>query len=175
MGLLNKILGKGANDTVRVEIKPFLDEYKGYMTWDLFFDMLEKEFNEQYYSIPQGEYDKILAEKAKMDKFNESLFKATDLNNEGIALEKEGKIDEAIAVYEQNIGKDVYQTHHPYYRLAVLYRKRKDYDNEIRVIEIAIKYLCNGNADIDGYGQRKAKALELKRKSLSLNSNENTI
>ncbi len=59
-------------------------------------------------------------------------------NLRGIELEKEGRIDEAIKLYEENIKKD-FDGNHPYDRLAIIYRKRKEYDEEIRVIKHAIK------------------------------------
>lgn len=53
-------------------------------------------------------------------------------------------IDEAINVYEKSI---IYRLplKHPYERLAILYRKRKDYENEIRVIKIAIEVFMKEN------------------------------
>lgn len=55
----------------------------------------------------------------------------------GIDLEKESMIDEAISVYEKAITPKIPMTH-PYDRLMILYRKKKDYENEIRVIKEAI-------------------------------------
>ena len=48
------------------------------------------------------------------------------------------KIDKAIEHYEKSIGYN-FQGSHPYNRLAILYRKNKDYDNEIRVLRKAIE------------------------------------
>lgn len=61
------------------------------------------------------------------------LAETSNLNSKGIALEKEGKIDEAIAVYEQcaTLG---YRASHCYERLRILYKKRKDYDNMARIM-----------------------------------------
>ncbi|WP_413538709.1 tetratricopeptide repeat protein [Enterococcus malodoratus] len=58
-------------------------------------------------------------------------------NLKGIELEKNGKIDEAIKLYENNV-KNSFDGNHPYDRLAIIYRKRKDYNNEIRVLQSAI-------------------------------------
>lgn len=69
--------------------------------------------------------------------FNENLSKVCALNNKGIALEKDGNIDEAIATYEEGILIP-YKARHSYDRLLVLYRKRKDYENEKRVCLAAI-------------------------------------
>ena len=62
----------------------------------------------------------------------------------GIDLEKEGMINEAIAVYEKAIIPQLPATH-PYDRLMILYRKKKDYDNEIRIIKIAISVFMKEN------------------------------
>lgn len=61
--------------------------------------------------------------------------RCAELNNKGIELEKQGKIDAAIAIYEQNISGDCYPASHSFDRLRILYRKRKDYDNMVRVIK----------------------------------------
>jgi len=58
-------------------------------------------------------------------------------NLEGIRLEKEGQIDMAIELYEANIREN-FEGSHPYDRLAIIYRKRKQIDDEIRVLEKAI-------------------------------------
>lgn len=62
----------------------------------------------------------------------------------GIDLEKEGMIDEAIAVYEKAIIPQLPATH-PYDRLMILYRKKKDYINEIRIIKLAISVFMKEN------------------------------
>lgn len=59
-------------------------------------------------------------------------------NNEGSAYEKLGRTDEAIAIYEENIS-DGYPALHAFERLMILYRRRKDYENEVRVIRRAIE------------------------------------
>lgn len=58
-------------------------------------------------------------------------------NLEGIRLEKEGKTDKAIELYEANI-KENFEGNHPYDRLAIIYRKQGRIDDEIRVLEKAI-------------------------------------
>lgn len=88
--------------------------------------------------IPAGTLDK-LKEASKERKAREILLNSTvRLNNKGIDLEKSGKIKQAINVYEKNISMG-YPAHHAYKRLMVLYRKAKDRDNEIRVINRALE------------------------------------
>lgn len=54
-------------------------------------------------------------------------------------LEKEDKIDEAIVLYNKAIPDCLSPL--PYERLAILYRKRKDYQKEIMIIEQALAAL----------------------------------
>lgn len=61
-----------------------------------------------------------------------------DRNLKGIELEKEGDIDNAIEFYELNI-QEGFEGNHPYNRLAIIYRKRKQYTEEIRVLERGIE------------------------------------
>lgn len=74
---------------------------------------------------------RISNERLERDKL---LIETARLNNEGIAFEKEGKIDEAIETYEKNISLGFKATH-SFDRLRILYRKRKDYENMARVIK----------------------------------------
>ena len=58
-------------------------------------------------------------------------------NLKGIKLEKEGKIDKAIKLYEKNIEEE-FDGSHPYTRLAIIYSKKGLLDDEIRVLEKAV-------------------------------------
>lgn len=55
-------------------------------------------------------------------------------NGEGQELEKKGRVDEAINLYEANVADRV-DTPFPYDRLRIIYTKRKDYQNAIRACE----------------------------------------
>ncbi|MFD3156670.1 tetratricopeptide repeat protein [Haloimpatiens sp. FM7330] len=68
-----------------------------------------------------------------MDKFDIQV----DRNLKGIEYEKCGEISKAIDLYEKNIAEN-FEGNHPYDRLAVIYRKQKRLDDEIRVLEKAI-------------------------------------
>ena len=81
----------------------------------------------------------------------------------GKKLEKEGKIDEAIELYEENIKlNDTAES--SYWRLAVIYRKRRDYPNEIRVCEKYIKIAKDKifYNDVEKFEKRLEKAKKLK-------------
>ncbi|MGG2466821.1 hypothetical protein ACOV1W_03740 [Paraclostridium bifermentans] len=111
------------------------------------------------------------------EKLYEDVFSNTDkgyeLNKKGMELEKSKDIDGAIEYYEQSIDCNFDGTH-PYDRLAILYRKKKDYDNEIRVLDKAIynfkllsKVRLNSNYEtkISKFNNRLEKTYFLKNKS----------
>lgn len=52
-------------------------------------------------------------------------------------LEKLGRVDEAIPLYEANVEED-FDGSHPYDRLATIYRKREQLGDAIRVLEKAV-------------------------------------
>lgn len=79
-----------------------------------------------------------------IDSYSNDYEKNSRLINIGIDLEKEGLVDEAIKVYEKSIIPKL-PMKHPYERLTILYRKKKDYENEIRVIKIAIEVFMKEN------------------------------
>jgi DNA polymerase-3 subunit epsilon len=56
----------------------------------------------------------------------------------GIALEKEGFIDNAIECYKAN-AQEGFEGNHPYDRLAIIYRRRGDVDKELAVLRRAIE------------------------------------
>lgn len=60
-----------------------------------------------------------------------------DRNLEGIEFEKKGEIEKAIELYVKNVEED-FEGSHPYDRLAIIYRKRCEYEEEIRVLGKAI-------------------------------------
>jgi tetratricopeptide (TPR) repeat protein len=114
----------------------------------------------KYIDINDCDYQMALVEYKEYRGDQKALSHCAALNNKGIALEKEGKIKAAIKIYEKNI-ETRYPAHHSYKRLMVLYRKNRDYENEIRVIDIALDVFGN----CPEYIQRldKAQQLEIKR------------
>ena len=70
-------------------------------------------------------------------KEQKTLDKQVERNLKGIALEKKGYIDKAVELYEQNVSEN-FDGNHPYDRLAIIYRKRNQIDDEIRVLEKAV-------------------------------------
>jgi tetratricopeptide (TPR) repeat protein len=94
-----------------------------------------------------------------------------DRNLEGIKLEKEGKTDKAISLYEKNLEEN-FEGSHPYNRLAIIYRKRGQIDEEIRVLEKAVylyenvvyKDRVDRLVKLDKFKDRLIKALDIKSK-----------
>ena len=64
-----------------------------------------------------------------------------DRNLKGIDLEKQGKLSQAITLYEQNVA-DAFDGSHPYNRLRIAYGEREDVTNLLRIYE-AYKNLHN--------------------------------
>jgi len=95
----------------------------------------EKELQEKLENI---DLSKFKVEKSEEeDAMDIQNFNKSRLIKIGSDLEKEGMINEAISVYEKAI-KPKLPLEDPYERLMVLYRKKKDYGNEIRIIKEAI-------------------------------------
>ena len=59
-----------------------------------------------------------------------------EMNYYGSLLEKKGRTDQAIEIYEELVDTDG-DTSHTYDRLAIIYRRRKELSNEIRILEAA--------------------------------------
>jgi len=75
-----------------------------------------------------------------------------DRNLSGKTLETQGKVDKAIALYEENVS-DLFEGDYPYDRLRVIYTKRNQLAEAIRVcktfIQIADKLLKEGSQRSD--------------------------
>lgn len=124
---------------VKVSQKYLMQRYlkNAILPEDIFWDCID---GDGYIMLPKQRLDEMENKRIDRIEKDNKLFKCVSLNNKGIAFEKEGKILQAIKVYEQNIaGESPYPATHSFDRLMVLYRKQKDYHNEIRVIQIAIQ------------------------------------
>lgn len=86
------------------------------------------------------------------------LAKAYDGNMEGIKLEKEGDIDNALSVYTKLMRQRV-PTPHTYKRVAILAKKKKDTSLEIEACEIALSVL-NSSESAGPHYQWFAKRFE---------------
>lgn len=102
-----------------------------------------EELEKKLHQLTEEMFKNTNEEKAEFDLQDEYEQKSR-LISIGIDLEREGMIDEAIKVYEKSIISKL-PIKHPYERLAILYRKKKDYENEIRVIKTAIEVFMKEN------------------------------
>ena len=128
---------KGSN-TVLVNTADILTKYKACCPISIFTDaMIMDDRGYVGFYIDKSVYEDMVADFERHEKLNNGLSQIYALNNQGIQFEKENRIDEAVAIYEKSIQID-YPASHPYDRLMVIYRRRKDYANEARVIKAAI-------------------------------------
>lgn len=101
----------------------------------------------------------------KLQEYNKQcqlLSRTAQLNDRGIELERYDDITAAIQVYEQNIELG-FPAHHAFRRLLVLYRKQKDYANELRVCRRACRVFPKEQSYKDRY--EKVKVLLAKAKA----------
>lgn len=94
------------------------------------------ENGKRFIIVNRAKWKEATEEMQRRQSVDDEIAMTASLNNEGIALEKDGKEDEAIAVYEQNVARKS-KARHSYDRLLVLYKKRKDKDNELRIAKVA--------------------------------------
>lgn len=128
---------KGPN-TVLVNTEDILTKYKAYCPISIFTDaMIMDDQGYVGFYIDKSVYEDMVAEFERYEKLDNGLSQICALNNQGTQFEKENRIDEAVAIYEKAIQID-YPASYPYDRLMVIYRRRKDYANEARVIKAAI-------------------------------------
>lgn len=85
--------------------------------------------NELALELSLGQKGDPMAYAREADRISQRLFAR---NVRGVELERAGKVDRAIDVYEANVA-DMFGGNHPYDRLRVIYSKRKQYDQALRV------------------------------------------
>ncbi len=102
------------------------------------FDAFKKKKN-----TGKTDLDKMIAEAEAKKAKEDALFWQ---NESARALDKEGKIEEAITIYEKSIA-DGFDGSQPYDRLATIYHERKMFDDEIRVINAFLNIAAKNNWD----------------------------
>ena len=114
----------------------------------------------------QSRKEKDEYEKLKREAIGEKAYKLQKKqeyqamrNLAGIELEKAGKIEEAILLYEKNV-KERFDGNHPYDRLAIIYRRTMMIEDEIRTLEKAINVFEN----IEGQGYVLKKVESFKKR-----------
>lgn len=145
-----------------VNIKDFMNKYRAVMPSGLFIRMTAASIQSRTYPVS---WEVIFKLDRKLEEYNAEVARlnaCAAANDKGTALEKAGDIAQAIEVYESNIAEGCYPAAHSFDRLMILYRKAKDYANEIRVIQQAIKVLCRKNPGLRaGYKTRLERARQL--------------
>lgn len=135
-----KIAGEDIIDLGNGEVKvkrSYLDaNFKegAIMDEETFFAM---EDNDGYVTLDEKKLKQMQTQKDIYENAKARMATTVALSTKGIEQEKSGEEDAAIATYEECI-KTGYPATHAYDRLLVIYRKRKDYENEKRVCLLAI-------------------------------------
>lgn len=88
----------------------------------------------KFFENPQYEPNPVEEIRLHNRRLGEILDIMVNRNNKGIELEKKGDIENAIKLYEQNVADEFFGTY-PYDRLAIIYRKRNRFDDEIRILK----------------------------------------
>lgn len=99
-----------------------------------------------------------------------------DRNLLGIKLEKQGFIDNAIELYELNI-KQGFDGNHPYDRLSIIYHKKKQYNEKIRVLQRGIDVFSQllNTSSRGNINPKLEKFKEGLKKLLNFQINEKTL
>lgn len=139
------------SDTETIMIDYFLEKYRSVIPIEKATELFDAQFfhKQQFVKVSKSFINELEDALAKEEYERNRLNRCVERNNKGMELEKEGKIDDAIKVYEQNISGDCYPASHSFDRLIVLYHKLNDIENERRVINKALEIL--GSKDHDNY------------------------
>lgn len=150
--IISKLLGKQDEARLTWDV---LVKCVGWPKQDYYADKMTEATlkGQDFIMIPQSDYDEAMLCLEARRKRDEAIANTAARNNEGIAFEKAGETDRAIEVYEENIANG-YPALHAFNRLMVLYRRRRDYANEIRVIKRAVEVFQQENE------RRAEKAIE---------------
>lgn len=100
-----------------------------------FISVYTENFGDSFLMVDSGLYERAKAKYEARLKHEKRLNETCRLNNIGIACEKAGDIDGAIAAYEE-CAKLQYPADHCYNRLRIIYKKRKDFENMKRVMDM---------------------------------------
>lgn len=107
-----------------------------------------KELTEQYEFIHLTQLDEVSQsiKELELEFLTTNLQEVASGNLEAEALEKEGKVEEAIGIYRELANKGT-DTPFTYRRLAILYRRQKKQSEEIEVIEQALRNVSKSNGE----------------------------
>lgn len=153
-----------SKDMIKVNLKDFTSNYGSGMEFDDFLKYQDMMLRGIYTVTLSQEYVENIKNRYMNNKEKEALlFRTAELNNKGLELEMQGDIDGAISIYEENI-KGGSKSTHSYDRLMILYRKAKEYDHEIRVINKALDVFSDDSVLVEQYQYRLKRANYYKSK-----------
>lgn len=137
------------NDNISIGIESFSKKYNTVYNDD--YDLKNKVISlilrgDKFITISKSKLAELDSKLKNKTERYDLLSSTAALNNQGIKEEKALNYDKAIELYEENI-KGRYPATHSYERLMILYHKRKDYINEIRVTEIALNVFSIENKE----------------------------
>lgn len=119
---LKKLFGRGKSRSKQLDSpREIYKEYPAGLRHFLIEDLVMKMFE-------QGRGNPI-PYSAEVDRVFNALYQQ---NTRGIELEQAGRVDEAIKFYERSVA-DWFGGNHPYDRLRIIYTRREQYDDAIRV------------------------------------------
>lgn len=134
-------------DEIKIPISFFTTEniaYAGEMCNFFSLYIRAKNLGYNFIVIKKAIYKEAIDNIVKNKRSDYTRHRTAYLNMLGVAFEKEGKIEEAIAIYEENIKLRPVATH-AYNRLIILYRRIKDTENEIRILKYGLSVFLEEN------------------------------
>lgn len=143
---INKSTAPSANDEMikimiddeqsLIKISICLDEEDSRKFMDL-WDSATLE-GRNYFYFSKDKWEKALEEYEIRKQADILLAKTVSLNNQGIEQEKAGDFENAIKTYEECV-KLGFRSMHQYDRLIILYHKLGDFENEKRILKLALE------------------------------------
>ena len=124
-----------------------------------------EELTERYDFLKLTQLDevKVSIQELEFEFLQNNLREVASGNLDAQALEKEGKVDEALEIYEK-LACEGTDTPFTYQRLAIIYRKKKNIDEEIRSIKQALNNVPKTNAKHYEWFEERLKKIEQKQK-----------
>ena len=145
-------------------LKSFVDRELGWKIFKLKNKAIFNGYNN--FILSKSEYLQAKQSAEDYKRKTELLNTTASLNLQGIEFEKQGNIKEAIKLYEKNVTLG-YPATHSYKRLAILYRKNDDKENELRICNHAIEKFSK-NEEVKSFFQKRIDKINNVKKQLIL-------
>ena len=133
---------------MEIDIASFLRKYTGFIPEQTFIEILKKQLNgESSCSITEDAYNDTLRKLREHKQWEAEWSEVSYYQNLGMDYERKKDLENAVQSYEKAItlGESSQKVKinaylHSVERLAIVYRKLKRYDDEVRVILIGLRY-----------------------------------